>query len=88
VTPLAKVTSVSSRSKNCSLPEYTAELGILGRIWERCIEIVIVLTALALRYGVNVWMERRRLKVKDLVDVVLLETKFKLNLQCVWMWCS
>ena len=35
VTPFAKVTSVSSRSfKNLSLPEYTAELGILGWIWE------------------------------------------------------
>ena len=35
VTPFAKVTSVSSRSYwNLSLPEYTADLGILGRIWE------------------------------------------------------
>jgi hypothetical protein len=35
VTPFAKVTSVSSRSKEkLSLPEYTADLGILGRIWE------------------------------------------------------
>jgi hypothetical protein len=35
VTPFAKVTSVSSRSsKKLSLPEYTADLGILGRIWE------------------------------------------------------
>jgi hypothetical protein len=32
VTPFAKVTSVSSRSKNVSLPVYTADLGILGRI--------------------------------------------------------
>jgi hypothetical protein len=35
VTPFAKVTSVSSRSYwNLSLPEYTADLGILRRIWE------------------------------------------------------
>jgi hypothetical protein len=35
VTPFAKITSVSSRSNwNVSLPEYTTDLGILGRIWE------------------------------------------------------
>jgi hypothetical protein len=35
VTPFAKVTSVSSRSFwKLSLPVYTADLGILGRIWE------------------------------------------------------
>jgi hypothetical protein len=35
VTPFAKVTSVSSKSfKKLSTPEYTADLGILGRIWE------------------------------------------------------
>jgi hypothetical protein len=35
VTPCAKITSVRSLSNgNVSLPEYTADLGILGRIWE------------------------------------------------------
>ena len=35
VTPFAKVTSVSSRSfTKLSLPEYTTDLGILGRVWE------------------------------------------------------
>jgi hypothetical protein len=47
-TPFAKVTTVSSRSsKNLSTPEYTAELGISGRMK------VVVLVALELRYGVN-----------------------------------
>jgi hypothetical protein len=39
------------------MPEYTAELSISGRIE------VIVLIALGLRSSVNVWMERRRLKL-------------------------
>ena len=30
-------------------------------------------------------MERRRLKVRDLADEVLLATKFELNLQYVWI---
>jgi hypothetical protein len=48
VTPSAKVTSVSSSlSLKLSTPEYTAELGISGRIE------VKVLIALELRYGVN-----------------------------------
>ena len=48
VTPFAKVTSVSSLlSLKLSTPEYTAELGILGRIE------VVVLIALELRYSVN-----------------------------------
>jgi hypothetical protein len=35
VTPFAKVTSVSSRSQmKLFMPEYTLDLGILGRIWE------------------------------------------------------
>jgi hypothetical protein len=39
VTPFAKVTSVSSRSpENLSMPEYTADLGIFGRIWEGFVE--------------------------------------------------
>jgi hypothetical protein len=55
VTPFAKVTSVSSRSFKKLSPEYTADLGILGRIWavfgkdERKI-----LTALELGCVVNV----------------------------------
>jgi hypothetical protein len=49
VTPCAKVTSVSSRLPlKLSTPEYTAELGISGRME------VVVLIALELRYGVNV----------------------------------
>ena len=61
VTPSAKVTSVSSSlSLKLSTPEYTAELDISGRIE------VLVLIALELGCGVNVWMERRRLKVRDL----------------------
>jgi hypothetical protein len=48
VTPFAKVTSVSSSlSLKLSTPEYTAELGISGRIE------VVVLIALELGYGVN-----------------------------------
>jgi hypothetical protein len=48
VTPFAKVTSVSSSLPlKLSTPEYTAELGISGRIE------VVVLIALVLRYGVN-----------------------------------
>ena len=36
LTPCANVTSVSSSSSmKLSTPEYTADLGILGRIWER-----------------------------------------------------
>jgi hypothetical protein len=40
---------------------------------------VIVLTALELGYGVNGKMKRRRLKVRDFDDVVLIGTKFKPN---------
>jgi hypothetical protein len=48
VTPFAKVTSVSSSLLlKLSTPEYTAELGISGRME------VVVLIALVLRYGVN-----------------------------------
>jgi hypothetical protein len=48
VTPFAKVTSVSSSlSLKFSTPEYTAELGISGKIE------VAVLIALELGYGVN-----------------------------------
>jgi hypothetical protein len=48
-TPFAKVTSVSSSlSLKLSTPEYTAELGISGRMK------VVVLIALELGYGVNV----------------------------------
>jgi hypothetical protein len=82
VTPFAKVTSVSSRLPlKLSTPVYTTELGISGRIE------VVVLIALEVRYGVNAWMERRRLKVRYLGDVVLLGTKFKLKIQYVWIWC-
>jgi hypothetical protein len=46
VTPFAKVTSVSSRSNwKLSTPEYTAELGIVGRMK------VAVLTVLELEYA-------------------------------------
>jgi hypothetical protein len=49
VTPSAKVTEVSSLLfMNLSTPEYTAELGISGRMK------VVVLIALELGYGVNV----------------------------------
>ena len=49
VIPSAKVTSVSSSLYlNLSTPEYTAELGISGRMK------VVVLIALELRYGANV----------------------------------
>jgi hypothetical protein len=49
VTPSAKVTSVSSLLfLKLSMPEYTAELGISGRIE------MVVLIALELGYGVNV----------------------------------
>jgi hypothetical protein len=44
VTPSAKVTSVSSLSLKLSTPEYTAELGISGRM------TVAVLIALELGY--------------------------------------
>ena len=48
VTPSAKVTSVrSSLSVKISTPEYTAELGISGRME------VVVLIALELRYNTN-----------------------------------
>jgi hypothetical protein len=48
VTPSAKVTSVSSSlPMKLSMPVYTTELGILGRIE------VVVLIALELRKGVN-----------------------------------
>jgi hypothetical protein len=48
VTPFAKITSVSSSlPMKLSTPEYTAELGISGRIE------VVVLIALELGYGVN-----------------------------------
>ena len=61
VTPFAKVTSVSS-SLFMKLPvaEYTAELGISGRME------VVVLLALELGYGVNAWMERTRMKVGNI----------------------
>jgi hypothetical protein len=32
-------------------------------------------------------MERRRLKVRDLGDVVLLGIKFELKIQCFWISC-
>jgi hypothetical protein len=59
----------------------------LGRIWEGFGKdlgrmIVIVQTALELGYGVNGKMKRRRLKVRDLDDVVLLGTKLKLTIMC------
>jgi hypothetical protein len=80
VTPFAKVTSVSSLLPlKFSTPVYTTELGISGRIE------VVVLIALELGYGVRVQMERMRLKVRDLGDVVLLGTKFELKLQYVWI---
>jgi hypothetical protein len=48
VTPSAKVTSViSALPLKLSTPEYTAELGISGRMK------VVVLIALELRYSVN-----------------------------------
>ena len=51
VTPFAKVTSVSSSlSLKLSMPEYTADLGIVGRMK------VIVLTALELEYA-GIWRE-------------------------------
>ena len=62
------------------MPEYTADLGILGKDLEMI--IVIVLTAFELGYSVNDKMERRRLKVRNLDDVVLLGTKFKLTTMC------
>jgi hypothetical protein len=61
------------------MPVYTTELGISGRMK------VEVLIALELRYSVNAWMERRRLKVRDLDDVVLLGTKFMQNTMCLDM---
>ena len=55
VTPSAKVTFVSSLLfLKLSTPEYTAELGISGRMK------VVVLIELEKGYGVNDWMERRR----------------------------
>ena len=62
---------------NVSMPEYTAELGIVGRIK------VIVLTALELEYA-GIWREcidgeEERLKVRNLGDVVV-GTKFSSSL--------
>jgi hypothetical protein len=56
VTPSAKVTSVSSSLLlKFSTPEYTAVLGILGRIWKDLGRMKeYVLTALELGYGVYV----------------------------------